>query len=210
MSDGDERPTAEELWDRRYSAEDYVFGKEPNAFLAREAHRLRPGSTVLCIADGEGRNGVWLAERGHAVTAVDVSSQALAKADALAAERGVTLHFVQADLETWDWPLEAYDAVVAIFVQFAAPLKRARMFSNIAGALRRGGLLLLQGYRPEQLAYATGGPPQAENLYTSALLRSELNGLEIVTLVEHDSIIEEGRGHSGMSALIDLVATRSE
>ena len=115
---------------------------------------------------------------------------------------------VLADLATWDWPEAAFDAVVAIFIQFADPALREQIFAGMRKAVRPGGLILLQGYRPEQIAYGTGGPRVAENLYTETMLREAFAGWEILHLAGHDSMIEEGAGHKGMSALIDLVVRR--
>lgn len=199
---------ADNLWDRRYAQDDYLFGVEPNAFLARQAGRLRPGWRALAVADGEGRNGVWLAQQGLSVLSVDSSAVAQAKALALAQARGVEMDFEQVDLAAWTWPRAEFDLVVAIFIQFAPPALRTQLFADMARALKPGGLLLLQGYRPEQIAYATGGPSVAENLYTEPLLREAFAGLEILDLQSHDSAIHEGVGHDGLSALIDLVARR--
>ncbi len=209
----DERMSQEEqarnAWDQRYAAADgFLFGREPNAFLAAEASRLAPRSRVLCLADGEGRNGIFLASLGHEVLSLDISPVALAKAKALAAERGVGLGFEEANLARWDWPVAAFEAVVGIFMQFAGPALRARIFAGIRQAVAPGGLLLLQGYRPEQLAYGTGGPPDAQNMYTEALLREACAGMEILLLRSHDSRLGEGTAHRGMSALIDLVARK--
>lgn len=195
-------------WNERFSSKDYLFGTAPNAFLARQRHRLRPGQTALAIADGEGRNGVWLAEQGLDVLSIDFSPVALQKARDLAASRGVNLRTQQVDLEDWAWEPERFDVVAAIFIQFARPDLRAAIFQGIKRTLTPGGLLLLQGYRPEQLRYGTGGPPHAENMYTAAILRTAFAGFEILHLEEHDSVISEGRGHHGMSALVDLVARR--
>ena len=199
---------SDNLWDRRYDQEAYVFGTEPNAFLVRQQHRLKAGQSVLAVADGEGRNGVWLAEQGLKVLSLDASSVAQAKARRLAEARGVGLETELVDLDHWVWPDEAYDLVVGIFIQFADPALRTRMFAGMVQALKPGGLLLLQGYRPEQLAYGTGGPKVAENLYDEAMLRLAFEGLEILELTVHDSRIKEGDGHDGMSALIDLVARK--
>jgi SAM-dependent methyltransferase len=196
------------LWDRRYAQDAYVFGVEPNAFLARQAARLKAGQVALAVADGEGRNGVWLAQQGLRVLSIDSSEVAQAKARRLAQERGVTLDLEQADLATWSWPVEAFDVVAAIFIQFAAPALRSVLFDKMQAALKPDGLLLLQGYRPEQLANGTGGPSQVENLYTEPMLRAAFGGLEILELIAHDTAIDEGLGHAGMSALIDLVARR--
>ncbi len=196
------------VWNERYAGEEYHFGTEPNAFLASQRARLTPGQTCLAVADGEGRNGVWLAEQGLQVLSVDSSHVAQAKAKKLAQQRGVSMQFEQVDLMQWDWGADKFDVVAAIFIQFAPPGLREQMFARIKRCLKPGGLLLLQGYTPRQLEYRTGGPSQAENLYTEALLRKEFADMEILHLREHDSIIREGTGHSGMSALIDLVARK--
>lgn len=178
-------------WEQRFGGPGYLFGTEPNAFLAAQAPRLKPGQKALAIADGEGRNGVFLAERGLDVHAVDFSPAALAKARALAEARGVTLRFEQADLQHWTWPEAAYDVIVGIFIQFAWPELRTKIFAGIQRALKPGGLLLLQGYRPEQIAYGTGGPRIPEHLYTRALLEAAFADLASVQIREHDSAIQE-------------------
>jgi SAM-dependent methyltransferase len=195
-------------WNSRFSAEAYVFGTAPNAFLVSQAARLKRGMRALCVSDGEGRNSVWLAEQGLAVTAFDFSPKGLEKARKLAHARGVEVDFRLSNAEQWDWQPAAYDVVAAIFVQFAAPALRARMFAGMKRTLAPGGLLILQGYRPEQIEYATGGPKHRENMYTEALLRESFADLEILHLASHDEHVDEGSGHSGMSALIDMVARR--
>ena len=194
-----------ERWETRFSNPDYVFGKAPNAFLKNHAHLLKRGQKALSIADGEGRNGVFLAEQGLDVYTFDFSPKAMAKAQALAAERGVKLHMEVADLATWDWPGAAFDVVVAIFFQFAAPAFRQQIFSNIKKTLKPGGLLLMEGYRPEQIEYKTGGPSEVENLYTRKLLEDSFGDFSSLEIKEYDSVVDEGAGHKGMSALIDLV-----
>lgn len=195
-------------WTARYATPDYIFGTEPNSFLRAQAALLRPGQTALAVADGEGRNGVWLAEQGLDVLSIDAVPAALAKAQALAATRGVPLRTAQADLADYVWPEAAFDVVAAIFIQFAGPALRTRIFAGIIRALKPGGLLLLQGYRPEQLAYGTGGPSVVENLYTRHLLQDAFAGFAQLDIAEHDSEVSEGSAHSGMSALIDLVARK--
>ncbi len=196
------------IWDERYAGEEYHFGTEPNAFLVAQQHRLKAGANCLAVADGEGRNGVWLAQQGLDVLSVDASPVALAKAQRLAGERGANVRFELADLLQWGWGEARYDVVVAIFIQFVSPAQRGAMFASIKRSLKPGGLLLLQGYTPRQLEYRTGGPSQVENLYTEALLREIFADMDILHLAEHDSHISEGAGHSGMSALIDLVARK--
>ena len=200
--------SALDRWETRFSAPGYVFGTAPNAFLASQAHRLAPGQTALAIADGEGRNGVWLAEQGLDVLSIDFAPSAVAKARTLAAERGVALRAEQADLATWPWPVAQFDVIAAVFIQFADPALRASIFAGIRQALKPGGFLFVQGYRPEQLNYRTGGPDKVENLYTRAILEQAFAGFASVDIVEHDSTIREGSGHNGMSALIDLVARK--
>ncbi len=197
------------IWNERYAGEDYHFGTEPNAFLAAQRELLKPGMNCLAVADGEGRNGVWLAEQGLTVLSVDSSHVALDKAQKLADERGVKLDFELADLSAWDWGEHRFDVVVAIFIQFAPPGLREQMLAYLKRSLKPGGILLLQGYTPRQLEYKTGGPSQVENLYTEALLREACTDMEILHLAEHDSFISEGAGHYGMSALIDLVARKA-
>ena len=195
-------------WDERYDRPDYLFGKEPNAFLAGEAHRLQPSSRVLCIADGEGRNGVWLACQGHEVVSMDSSAKGQEKAARLAREAGVSITLEHADIARWDWPEDAFDAVAAIFIQFAGPELRSRIFDGVKRTLRPGGFVLIEGYRPKQLEYGTGGPKVLENLYEAAMLESAFADFEILQLKEYDREVIEGPGHSGMSALVDLVARR--
>ena len=196
------------IWNERYAGEHYHFGTEPNAFLVSQRHLLKPGMSCLAVADGEGRNGVWLAEQGLDVLSVDSSPVALEKAKRLAAERGATLTFELADLLAWEWPESRYDVVAAIFIQFVGPELRAQMFEGLKRSLKPGGLLLLQGYTPRQHEYRTGGPSQVENLYTEVMLREAFSDMEILHLVEHDSVLNEGSGHCGTSALIDLVARK--
>lgn len=195
-------------WETRFSGPGYAFGKEPAAFLKAQAHGLPASGKALSIADGEGRNGVWLAERGLDVLAIDFSPTALQKSRALAAERGVALATELADVMAWRWPAEAYDVIVAIFIQFVTPAERSTLFGSIKRALKPGGLLLLHGYRPEQLRYRTGGPQEADHMYTRALLEAAFGDMSQIEISEHDSVVSEGSSHVGMSALIDLVATK--
>lgn len=197
-------------WSERYrqAGEEYLFGVAPCRFL--EAHRalLSAGATALSIADGEGRNSVWLAEQGLSVRALEISAVALEKARKLARGRGVAVDFVKADVLVDDWGPDTYDRVVGIFVQFAGPQERPLLFARMKQATAPGGLLLLHGYTPRQLEYRTGGPSSLENLYTKAMLQQAFADFEIIELREYDDTLTEGRGHKGRSAVIDLIARR--
>jgi cyclopropane fatty-acyl-phospholipid synthase-like methyltransferase len=195
-------------WEARFAAPGYAFGKEPAAFLKAQAARLPASGKALSVADGEGRNGVWLAEKGLDVLAIDFSPTGQQKTRALAAERGVTLATELADVRTWRWPAAAYDVIAAIFIQFVTPAERSELFANIKRALKPGGLLLLQGYRPEQLRYRTGGPQEVDRMYTRELLEAAFGDMTRLDIFEHDSVVSEGSSHVGMSALIDLVAIK--
>ena len=200
----------EHMWSTRYrnAGEDYVFGTTPNRFLAAQSALLASGSNALSVADGEGRNAVWLAEQGLQVTATEISPVALEKARKLAAGRHVEVDFVVADAVAWDYPEAAFDFVVGIFIQFADPVQRERIFAGMARALRPGGHLIVQGYTPKQLEYRTGGPSALENLYTADMLRTSFTGLEIMHLQEYEDVLDEGVGHKGQSALVGLVARK--
>lgn len=201
-------PDTRAFWDARYADDVYRFGEAPNAFLARQTDRLQPGLKALSVADGEGRNGVWLAQQGLDVLTFDISPRAVEKAQALARKRGVVLDAQIGGLDDWAWPEGTMDVVAGVFIQFVGPVARDRMFARMKAALKPGGLLLLEGYRPEQLAYGTGGPGVEENLYTEALLRGAFADLEIEQIDAYDAELSEGPGHSGVSALIDLIARK--
>lgn len=195
-------------WQARFAAPGYLFGTAPNAFLKSKTHLLRQGERALAVADGEGRNSVFLAEQGLDVLSVDFSPQAQAKARVLAKEHGVTLRFEQADMTAWPWPTEAFDVVAAIFIQFTAPPARAKMFAGIKHTLKPGGLLLMQGYGLKQLDYKTGGPSDPAQLYTRELLQDAFGDFSSLDIREYDSVIQEGSRHAGLSALIDLVGRK--
>lgn len=199
---------ARTTWDTRFSQPGLLFGDQPNAFLRREAHRIPGHSRVLSVADGEGRNAIYLADQGHTVTAFDLSPVAVDKARRWAAERGARVDFQVAGVDDWAWTSGAYDAVAAIFVQFADPAMRARMFAGMWQTLAPGGLLLLHGYTPKQLDYRTGGPGKLEHLYTEALVRELLPQAEWLLMREYEDDLAEGNGHAGRSALLDAVARK--
>lgn len=196
-------------WNRRFESREFVFGTEPNAWLREHAHHWTPGQRVLCVADGEGRNSVWLARQGLQVDAFDIAEVGVAKARRLAEAAGVTVNLAVCDCDAVTWPHAAYDGVAAIFVQFADPAMRSRLFANMLRCLRPGGTLVLQGYTPQQLVYRTGGPSIASHLYTAPLLQEAFaRDTRILVLREYEAELQEGAGHHGRSALIGLVARR--
>lgn len=197
------------FWDERYGGEEFAYGTAPNDFLVANAGYLPPGGRILLPGDGEGRNSVWLAEQGFSPTAVDFSAAGLAKARALAAARGVAIETVHADLTEWDGPTAAFDGVVAIFLHLP-PAQRRPVHRALLAALRPGGRILLEAYRPEQIAYRTGGPPVAEMLYSRAALEEDFAGAAILSLTEEVRTVAEGRYHHGEGAVVQLVAERPE
>jgi 2-polyprenyl-3-methyl-5-hydroxy-6-metoxy-1,4-benzoquinol methylase len=196
-----------EFWDRRYAAEDYAYGTEPNAFLVSQAGLLRRGMRCLAVGDGEGRNGVWLAEQGMEVTSVDSSSVGLGKARALAASRGVHVRTECVDLFTWSWPQQAFDCVVAIFVHFP-PEHRARLHRAMWEALVPGGLVIMEAFTPDQLQYKSGGPPVREMLYTLDTLKADFPDGRRLLLEEQTTELSEGTYHRGTAAVVRLVVQK--
>jgi SAM-dependent methyltransferase len=203
-------------WESRYAAKEYVFGKAPNYFLLAGRSLLPRTGKVLAVADGEGRNGVWLAEQGLEVLSLDFSSAAQAKGRLLAAERGIAtapaadakLAFEQADVHTWPYPEYAYDVVVEIFTQFSTPTERAQKWAGMRRALKPGGLLILQGYTPKQREYGTGGPKEIEKLYTRDMLTEGFAGFHDIRFVEEELELHEGDRHQGLSAVIGMTARK--
>jgi ubiquinone/menaquinone biosynthesis C-methylase UbiE len=198
-----------ERWEARYAVPDYAFGKEPNYFLASCKPLLPRSGRALAVADGEGRNGVWLAEQGLDVLSIDFSPAAQNKARALATERNLSrIEFVQTDVHNWAYPDAAFEVVVEIFTQFSTPAERPLKWAGMRRALKSGGLLILQGYTPKQLDYGTGGPKEIEQLYTRAMLEKEFGDFRELTTTEEEREIHEGTSHGGMSAMIGLTGRK--
>ena len=196
------------MWEERYKGDDYLFGTAPARFLIERADRFAPGASLLSVAEGEGRNAVWLAERGLSVTGLEFAPSAVAKAQRLAAERGVSPTFVQTDVFAWDWHEGAFDMVLGVFIQFVAARERTALFARMARAVRPGGTIALHGYTPKQLEYRTGGPGQLENLYTPELLRGAFPGFTVQLCESYEAELSEGKAHAGVSALIDFFAQK--
>lgn len=194
-------------WDERYARDEYVFGKEPNDFLAEVAGRLPTSGQVLCLADGEGRNGVYVASLGHQVTSVDASAVALGKAHRLATEKGVAIETVVADLNLFEMGENRWDCIVSIFFHMLPDMREA-IHQKVERAIRPGGHLILEAYTPAQLAFRTGGPPMAERLMTLEDLRRDFPGLEFLQAQEKERDVYEGVGHAGHAAVVQLFARK--
>jgi len=200
---------ATQYWNERFNKAEFIFGKEPNEYLVEQASKyLKKNDKVLCIADGEGRNGVWLAKQGMQVVGFDASDIALSKAKQFAQDNQVQVEYFFSDTDSFDWQANAYDAVIAIFIQFADPAMRERIFQNAYKTLKSGGVFILQGYTPKQLEYKTGGPSLLEHLYTEEMIRDLCRDFEILDLSCYEKELNEGARHAGMSALLGLVAQK--
>lgn len=194
-------------WDERYADSEYLFGTEPNDFLKSVSGRLPAGSRVLCLADGEGRNGVYLATLGHRVTAVDQSRVGLEKAKLLAEQKQVPIDTIEADLAVYDLGVESWDCIVSIFFHIPPDL-RDRIYPRIITALKPGGLLILESYTPAQLKHGTGGPPIADLMLTKEGLANYFSEMSAEHLEELDREVIEGTGHTGMASVVQLLAVR--
>ena len=194
------------MWDKRYSGDDYAYGIEPNDFLVEMLDRL-PTGKVLCLAEGEGRNAVWLAEQGYQVTAVDASEVGLQKARKLAKKHGVDITTVHADLSDFEIKPEHWDVIVSIFCHLPPELRR-KVHQKCVQGLRPGGLLLLEAYTPAQLEHDTGGPPSSVMMMGKNAISTELEGLEFLHLLECEREIHEGEFHNGMGAVVQVLARK--
>lgn len=194
------------MWDQRYSSEEYAYGVLPNDFLVEKFDQL-PFGKVLCLAEGEGRNAVWLAEQGLEVTAVDSSKVGLKKTRKLADERGVAITTLHADLADFEIGSNQWDSIVSIFCHL--PMDTRKMVhQRCVEGLRSGGMMLLEAYTPDQLEYKTGGPPSTEMMMDSQILKEELTGLDFITMEEKVREINEGEFHKGDGAVVQLLAVK--
>lgn len=198
------------MWDERYSEQGFAYGSAPNDFIREQAGAFRSGSRIVCLASGEGRNAVYLATLGHEVTAVDLSSVGLEKTRHLAAEHGVEVETIHADLNTFDPGQEQWDGAISVFAH-VPPAVRAPLHRRVVGGLRPGGALVLEAYtvRHLDLPGFGGPPPQARELFMEKdLVRQELTGLEFELLQEVERDLNEGKYHHGRSAVVQVVARK--
>ena len=193
-------------WNDRYSADALPYGPEPNAFVVAQAPQIPPGP-VLCLAEGYGRNAMWLATKGHAVTAVEQSPVAIARGRALAVERGIAVDFVQSDLAAYDLGEAQWSGIVSVFAHLPAAL-RGDVHARVVRALAPGGLYILEAYAPAQLGFRTGGPRDVSLLMTRDALVEELAGLDFVLAQEVEREVIEGVLHKGGAAEVQVVGRK--
>jgi SAM-dependent methyltransferase len=196
------------MWEERFAKDGYLFGTEPVPFLLKHDAFFQAGQSILSIAEGEGRNGVYLAKKGLDVTGVEFAPSAVAKAEELARANNVAPQFIQSDLFDWDWPTEAFDITLGLFFQFVGPAERNVLWRKMRDATRPGGLIMIHGYTPKQLEFGTGGPPCTENMYTSSDFADQIANCDVLVCEEYDAEQNSGSAHVGMSALIDFIARK--
>ncbi len=194
------------MWDQRYSTDAYIYGTEPNKFLASVADRI-PNGDVLCLAEGEGRNSVYLAGQGFDVTGVDSSMVGLRKAQRLADEKGVTITTIHADLAEYKIEPDSWDSIISIFCHLPSELRR-KVHRDCVSGLKRGGVFILEAFTPDQLKYDTGGPKNPDLLYTLDDLKDDLHGLAFKIAHEIERDTTEGSHHTGTAAVVQIVAVK--
>lgn len=193
-------------WDERYAQEGYLYGTEPNDFLKENFHKI-PKGKVLFLAEGEGRNAVFLARQGYEVTAMDSSAVAMKKAERLAQKNDVSITTRVADLSDFDLGQEQWDGIVSIFCHLPPPLRQT-VHAKIVRALKKGGVFLAEAYTLEQLRFKTGGPPVKELLVNLSMLRKELKGLRFIHAIEMERMVHEGQLHFGKGAVVQIIAVK--
>jgi SAM-dependent methyltransferase len=194
------------MWDKRYSAEEYAYGKSPNSFLANN-YALIPQGKVLSLAEGEGRNAVFLAQQGYSVTAVDASAVGLQKAKRLAEENGVTIELIHADLADFDLGENSWDGIISIFFPLPSALRK-ELHKKVVAGLKRNGVFLVEAYTPDQLKHGTGGGSSADAMQTKESLRLELEGMKFKHLIEIERDVVEGVYHTGPGAVVQAIAIK--
>jgi SAM-dependent methyltransferase len=195
------------MWDQRYGRDGFFYGTDPSDFLVERVADLPAGGELLCLGEGEGRNAVWLAGRGFRVTGTDASAVGLAKAQQLAAARGVTIDTVVSDVATFDLGDARWDAVVSIWAHLPPDVRRG-LHPRVARALRPGGVLFLEHYHPRQIPYKTGGPPDPTWMLTLDELGRDFAAFEVIHAAERERVVVEGAGHGGLSYVTQFVARK--
>ncbi len=195
------------MWNDRYNLPGWAYGTEPNDFLRANASRI-PMGKVLCLAEGEGRNAVFLAEQGFRVTGVDSSDVGLKKAQQFATDRAVTIETIHSDLADYSLGVNQWDGIVSIFCHLPRALRR-QVYGDAVKALRPGGVLVLEAYSPDQLNYGTGGPPMLEMLYSLSEMKTLFVGLDLELAQDVVRDVQEGDYHSGDSSVVQVVACKA-
>ena len=206
MSAGNRTVASQPDWNERFAAREYAYGTEPNDFLVSVADRI-PAGDVLMLGEGEGRNAVYLAGRGHTVTAVDLAASGLEKTRRLADERGVRVDTVHADLTEYEITPAAWAAIVSVFCPLPSAVRRS-VHRRVAQGIQPGGVFVLEAYRPDQAGRGTGGGSDPDTMTTLAELREDLAGLDIEHGVELERSILEGVYHTGVGAVVQVVARK--
>ncbi len=203
MAEKDPNPAA--MWDERFARTEPVYGEEPNTFLRAQAtQRLSAGMKVLLPADGYGRNGLWLASQGFDVTTVDVSHVGVERSRAAAKAAGLSAKILLCDLNSWTWPVAEYDAVASIYLHLP-PEQRSTIHAAMLRSLKPRGIVVVEAFSPAQLQFTSGGPKQIELLYTAELLRRDFAEADVLELAEAEVELNEGRMHSGKSAVVRAI-----
>jgi SAM-dependent methyltransferase len=196
-----------DFWNARYKESEYAYGLEPNDFLKSKINSLKPNSKILCLAEGEGRNAIFLAENKHQITAIDYSEEGLNKLKSLAKERNVIVKTICADLNQYKIEPNQWDAIICIFGHFPIELRKA-VFKQVYTGLRKNGVFLMEAYHKDQLKYKTGGPQVADLLYSKEELQNDFSEFENISIETFIKEIEEGKFHKGTSAVIQVVANK--
>ncbi|MEM7134043.1 MAG: class I SAM-dependent methyltransferase [Chloroflexota bacterium] len=194
------------MWDERFSADEYAYGREPNEFLVQN-HEAIPKGKVLSLAEGEGRNAVFLAKQGYSVTAVDGSKAGLEKARKLAMENDVELELIHADLTKFDFGVAHWDGIVSIFFPLPSA-QRSKLHEKVVAGLKQNGVFLVEAYRPEQVEYGTGGGKSPDRMTTKESLSQELSALNFTHLMELERNVVEGLYHTGLAAVVQAIARK--
>ena len=192
------------MWDERYQTPEYIFGDQPCQWLIMNQHRLPKSGSAIALGDGEGRNGVFLAEVGLQVTSVDLSEVGLSKARDLASTRGVAIQTVQADLEHYEITPESQDLIVSIYCHLPDAIRK-RVHSRVEEALKPGGLFILEAFHHSQLKYQSGGPKTTDLLYDLEALTGDFQSLQILEALDGLCYLDEGARHSGLGHIVRLV-----
>ena len=194
------------MWDERYSSAEYAYGTTPNEFLVEKVSCL-PKGKILSLAEGEGRNAVFLAKQGYAVTAVDASRVGLNKARKLAEANAVVVELIHADLADYDLGENKWDGIVSIFCPLPTSVRK-KLYQKVVTGLNKNGIFLLEAYTPEQLKHGTGGGSSVDCMQSEESLRRELPGLKFQHLIELEREVIEGRFHTGLGTVVQAIATK--